>query len=152
MCIFSRFSYVRLFATLWTVTCQALVSIGFPRQEYWSGLSFPSPGDLPDPWIELQSPALQADSLPTALRFIYKHLKSLVPSEGWEGAICCRVLSLACGLLSSPRVFPWSFLCTCLCPGPFKSLHIGLQSTLMTSFYFNYLSKDPVLKHSSILG
>ena len=52
MCIFSCFSYVRLFATLWTVTCQALVSIGFPRQEYWSGLSFPTPGDLPDPVIE----------------------------------------------------------------------------------------------------
>ena len=41
--------------------------MGFPRQEYWSGLSFPSPGDLPDPGIELRSPALQADSLPTIM-------------------------------------------------------------------------------------
>ena len=42
--------------------------MGFPRQEYWSGLPFPSPGDLPDQGIELRSPALQADSLPTELQ------------------------------------------------------------------------------------
>ena len=55
-------SRVQLFATLWTVTCQASLSMGFSRQEYWSGLSFPSPGDLPDSGIEPGSPALQADS------------------------------------------------------------------------------------------
>ena len=43
---------------------QAFLSVGFPRQEYWSGLPFPSPGDLPNPDIEPRSPALQADSLP----------------------------------------------------------------------------------------
>ena len=43
---------VQLFATLWTVACQAPLSMEFPRQEYWSGLPFPSPGDLPDPGIE----------------------------------------------------------------------------------------------------
>ena len=48
-------------ATLWTVALQALLSIGFLRQEYWSGLPFPSPGDLPDPGIEPTSPAWQAD-------------------------------------------------------------------------------------------
>ena len=47
----------------WTVACQAPLSIGFPRQEYWSGLPVPSPGDIPDPGIEPGSPALQADSL-----------------------------------------------------------------------------------------
>ena len=51
--------------TPWTVAHQAPLSVGFPRQEYWSGLPFPSPGDLPDPGIELGSPALQAGSLPT---------------------------------------------------------------------------------------
>ena len=52
----------------WTVACQAPPSMGFSRQEYWSGLSFPSPGDLPDPGIEEpRSPALQADDLPTEL-------------------------------------------------------------------------------------
>ena len=48
-----------------TVACQALLSIGFSRQEYWSGLSFPSPGDLLDPKIQPGYPALQADSLPS---------------------------------------------------------------------------------------
>ena len=48
---------------LWTVARQAPLSMGFPRQEYWSGLPFPSPGDLPDPGIEPGSPSLQADSL-----------------------------------------------------------------------------------------
>ena len=43
---------VQLFATLWTVACQAPVSMGFPRQEYWSGVLCPPPGDLPDPGIE----------------------------------------------------------------------------------------------------
>ena len=47
----------------WTVTCQAPLSMEFSRQEYWSGLPFPSPWDLPDPGIELRSPALQADAL-----------------------------------------------------------------------------------------
>ena len=56
-------SHVQLFATLWTVTYQAPLSVGFSRQEYWSGLPFPSPGDLPDPGIEPGSPALQADAL-----------------------------------------------------------------------------------------
>ena len=57
-------SRVRLFATLWTVVHQAPPSMGFSRQEYWSGLPFPSPGDFPDPGIEPRSPALQADALP----------------------------------------------------------------------------------------
>ena len=56
-------SRVRLFATPWTVAYQASLSVGFSRQEYWSGLLFPSPGDLPDPGIEPRSPALQADAL-----------------------------------------------------------------------------------------
>ena len=56
-------SCVRFFGIPWTVACQAPLSMAFPRQEYWSGLLFPSPGDLPDPGIELGSPALQADSL-----------------------------------------------------------------------------------------
>ena len=56
-------SRVRLFETLWTVAHLAPLSMGFSRQEYWSGLPFPSPGDLPDPGIEPRSPALQADAL-----------------------------------------------------------------------------------------
>ena len=56
-------SGVRLFATPWTVARQAPLSMGFPRQEYWSGLPFPSPGDLPNPGIEPGSPALEANAL-----------------------------------------------------------------------------------------
>ena len=57
------FSHVQLFATPWTIAHQAPPSMGFSRQEDWSGLTFPSPGHLPDPGTELGSPALQADSL-----------------------------------------------------------------------------------------
>ena len=63
----SHFSHVQLFATLWSIACQAPLSMGFSRQEYWSGLPFPAPGDLPDPGIKFESPmspVLQADSLP----------------------------------------------------------------------------------------
>ena len=58
-------SCVRLFVTPWTVADQAPQSLEFSRQEYWSGLPFPSLGDLPNPGIEPGSPALQADSLPS---------------------------------------------------------------------------------------
>ena len=57
------FSRVRLFGTPWTVTYQAPPSIGFSRQECWSGLPFPSPGDLPDTGIEPGSPVFQEDTL-----------------------------------------------------------------------------------------
>ena len=56
-------SHVRLFGTPWTVAYQASLSMGFSRQEYWSGLPFPSPRDLPDPGIEPGSPTLEADAL-----------------------------------------------------------------------------------------
>ena len=56
-------SRVQLFAIPWTVANGAPPSMGFSRQEYWSGLPFPSPGELPDPGIEPGSPALQADAL-----------------------------------------------------------------------------------------
>ena len=62
-CIF-LVSRVQLFAT-WTVASQAPLSMGFSRQEYWSGLPCPPPGDLPDPGTEPRSPALQVDSLPS---------------------------------------------------------------------------------------
>ena len=55
-------SRVRLFATPWTVAHQAPLSMGFPRPEYWIGLPFPSPADLPDPGSEPRSSALQVDS------------------------------------------------------------------------------------------
>ena len=58
-------SRVRLFVTPWTVAYQAPPSVGFSRQECWSGVPLPSPGDIPDPGIEPGSPALQKDALPS---------------------------------------------------------------------------------------
>ena len=58
-------SHVLLFMTPWNIAYQASLSMGFSRQEYWSGVPFPSPGDLPDPGIEPLSPALRADALPS---------------------------------------------------------------------------------------
>ena len=54
-------------AILWIVACQAPLSMGFSRQEYWSGLPFPSPEDLPDPGVKPRSPASQVDDLPAEL-------------------------------------------------------------------------------------
>ena len=69
-------SRVRLFVTPWTVAYQASPSMGFSRQEYWSGLPFPSSGDFPDPGIELRSPALEADALTSEPpgKMVYIHL------------------------------------------------------------------------------
>ena len=62
-CDVKSLSRVRLFATPWTVTHQAPLSMGFSRQEYWTGLPFPSPGSLPNPGTELRSSAWHADAL-----------------------------------------------------------------------------------------
>ena len=68
-------SRVQLFATPWTVAYQAPQYMEFSRQEYWSGLPFPSPGDLPNPRIEPGSPALQTDALPSEAHiYIYTHI------------------------------------------------------------------------------
>ena len=64
--VLSCFSCVQLFVTLWTVACQTPLFMEFSRQEYWSGLPFPSPGDLPDPGTEpasLMSLALEGNTL-----------------------------------------------------------------------------------------
>ena len=61
--LLSHSSRVQLCVTLWTAACQAPLSMGFSRQEHWSGLPCPPPGDLPDPGIKPRSSTLQADSL-----------------------------------------------------------------------------------------
>ena len=98
MCVLSR---VQLFATLWTVARQASLSMEFSSQEYWRGLPFHPPGDLPDPWIKLTSPAssaLQVDSLPVELsgkppKFgILKNIigPSLRPTQDQNGSVDCQ--------------------------------------------------------------
>ena len=61
--LLSHFSYVQLFVTMWTVAYQASLSMGFSRQEYWSGLPCPPPGDHPDLGIKPMSPVSQVNSL-----------------------------------------------------------------------------------------
>ena len=85
----SRFSHAWLFATPWTVACQLPLSMGFSRQEYWSGLPCPPPGDLPDRGIKpmsLVSPVLQADSLPLshweAHYLLYLSFNIALPNSG----------------------------------------------------------------------
>ena len=77
-------SRVRLFATPWTVAYQASPSMGFSRQEYWSGLPFPSPRDLPDPGIKPGSPALEADALTSEPIITDKYL---VISSQWGNLV-----------------------------------------------------------------
>ena len=64
MLLFSCLVMSDSFVTPWTVACQAPLSMGFPKQEYWSGSPFPPPGNLPNSEIKPPSPVLQADSLP----------------------------------------------------------------------------------------
>ena len=67
LCVLSHFSFVQLLLTLWTVADQAPLSMGFTRQEHWSGLPFPSPRDLPDPGIKPASLALTGRCFTTEL-------------------------------------------------------------------------------------
>ena len=73
-------NHVRLFATPWTVVHQTSLSLGFSRQEYWSGLPFPSPEDILEPGIEPGSPSLQVDSLPSELPESPKFINTLLKS------------------------------------------------------------------------
>ena len=73
MCMLSCFSHVQLFVTHWTVACQAPLSVGLSRQECWSELPCPPPGDLPNPDIKPRSPALHVDSLSSELQVYQIH-------------------------------------------------------------------------------
>ena len=109
-------SRVRLFATPWTVASQAPPSMGFSRQECWSGLPFPSPGDLPDPGIEPESPALQADALPSEPPgkpvAINKSSTKFKPFTNFSFQIISFLHhSVLFNPLSSTLLFPNIFLC-----------------------------------------
>ena len=87
----------------WTVACQAPLSMEFSRQEYWSGLLFPSPGDLPDPGIEPRSAALQADSFTIWATREAQEGKSHFHLFHFP---TLATLLRACGILSSPGIKP----------------------------------------------
>ena len=66
-------SHVQLFVTSWIVACRAPLSMEFSRQEYWSGLPFPSPGNLPDPGSEMESPSLILETTLKGRHYQYPH-------------------------------------------------------------------------------
>ena len=112
------FSRVQLFVTPWTVAYQASPSMGFSRQEYCSGLAFPSPWDLPDPEIEPGSPALQTDALPSeppGSRWLFPTPRDL-PNPGIEPALCLLcLLRWQAGSLQVPPGKPNLLLYYLLC-------------------------------------
>ena len=93
------------------MVCKAPLSMGFPRPEYWSGLLFLSPGDLPHPWIELRFPALQAQSFlseplgkPNSVKYLLK--KCTIDSRKWDPLKCLIVfLSLETLNICASQVF-----------------------------------------------
>ena len=90
-CLLSRFSHVQLFATLWTVALQSPLSMGFSRQEYWSGLPFLPIGGLPDPEIKPASPAL-ADGFfttePPGKPVLYSYIRENPMDRGaWQAIV-----------------------------------------------------------------
>ena len=114
-CVLSHFSNVRLFVTLWTVAHQAPLSMGFSRQEYWSGLPCCPPGDLPNPGTEPRSPTLQ-NSLPSEPPGKPKNtgvgslslLQGNFPNQesNW-GLLHCRQILYQLSYKGSPRILEW---------------------------------------------
>ena len=92
-----HFSLVQFFATLWAVAHQAPLSMGFPRQEHWTVLPSSSPGDLPDPGIELVSPALAGGFFSTGATWG-------APTQLCSGYLCWNCVSDHLNLLQTLRV------------------------------------------------
>ena len=117
--------HVWLFAAPWTAALQAPLSMGFPRQEYWSGLPFPSPGELPDPGIQPMSPALQVDSLPlNYLGHLHLYIHMILKNY----------------IFSHIHIFVKSHLRDYLW---FEGLHVPLVKSLWLSYWWLfYLSKN----------
>ena len=128
----SSFSHVQLFAMLWTVAHQAPLSIGFSRQEFWSGLPFPSPEDLPDPGIEPASPALQMDSL------LSKPQQSWI--SGYLGQHFCRNQMMFCELwlsfLGRARDVKVTQSCLTLCNPMDYTVHGILHARILEGVAF----------------
>ena len=105
-------SRVHLLATPWTGARQAPLSMGFPRREYWSGLPFPPPGDLPDPGIEAASPALASGFFitepPGKPEFQNSYIRQILPAQllsGWRDRFL--VLLTLSRFHCLPELFKW---------------------------------------------
>ena len=129
-CVARCFSRVQLSVTPWTVAHQAPLSIAFSRQEYWSRLPFPSPGNLPNPGIESRSPALQVDSLPAEPQGKPKNtgvgcyflLQRIFPTQGLNPRLLCLLHWQVGSLLLAP---------------PGKPLYIKCVPPFMYKYYLN---------------
>ena len=143
-CVARVLSHVRLFATPGTVTPQAPLSMGFPRQEFWSGLPFPTPGDLPTPGVEPRSPPLQADSLPAKPQGKLKNtgvgslslLQSIFPTQESNWGLLCLLHFQADSLplchLWIPRLkVKVAQLCPILCDPMDYRVHVILQARIL---------------------
>ena len=97
--------------TLWAAACQAPLSMGFSRQEHWSGLPFPSPGDLPDTWIEPRYLALQANSSPSEP--LWKPI--IRPSSSYTWFLCSFDISSCSWRWLCVRAHFWAFIDTTRC-------------------------------------
>ena len=133
-CIAKSLSRVWLFATPWTIAHQTPPSMEFFRQGYWSGLPIPSPGDLPNPGIELRSPALQADALPSEPPGNPSILDS------WPLFCYFSLLSLLCSLMIFAYQWPLVHLLLICC-----IISVSIPITIwFTPLFFSFkLSKDP---------
>ena len=123
-CVLSRFSCVQLYVILWTLALQAPLSMGYCRQEYWSGLSCPPPGDLPDPGIEpssLTSPALAGRFLTTSDTFavVVQPLSPawlfVTPWTALQASPCLTISRSLLKFMSIELVIPCNHLVLC-CP------------------------------------
>ena len=111
VCVCEVASVVSVCATLWAAACKAPLSMGFSRQEHWSGLSFPSPGDLPDTWIEPGYLALQANFSPSEP--LWKPI--IRPSSSYTWFLCSFDISTClCRWLCVCAHF-WAFIDTTRC-------------------------------------
>ena len=151
--LLSRFSRVQFFATLWTVAQQAPLSMGFSRQEYWSELPCPPPGDLPEPGTGPMSLALQADSLPLSHQGSPHPLHG--PSQLWQTKVSLSSVQS----LSRVRLFatPWTTArqASLFITISRSSLRLTSIETVMPSFGYCQMSPKaklpPVKNHCSRL-
>ena len=137
------FSHVRLFITPWTVAYQAPPPMEFPRQEYWSGLSFPSPADLIDPVIKPRSPIFQADALLSeSPDTSFNLLMWCITLKNWQISKhpCISMINITWSCCMILLVYCWFQFCSILLT-IFASLLIndaGLDFLFVVSVWFSH--------------
>ena len=135
MCLLRHFSRVQFFETLWPIAHQNPHSVGFSRQEYWSGLPFPPPGALPNLGIEPESPALQADSLP-----LNHHHSPLIPLKElnmyWSLAALKSLLTLTFESHHIVSIYNYFFLIDYIGLFKFALLELSVKNLRLCRYHF----------------